>query len=81
MTAPLSPYGMTKEQYDEAMATRNRPLTGLGSDAMHVKPSDMRAVAPATGDVIDEAMGEIGATALARFTARRLARQLHGENF
>ena len=78
MTAPLSPYGMTREQYDALMATRNRPLT---DEAMHVKPSDMRAVAPATGDVIDDAMGEIGATALARFTARRLARQLHGENF
>lgn len=78
MTAPLSPYGMTRQQYDEAMATRNRPLT---DDAMRIKPSDMRAVAPATGDVIDEAMGEIGVTTLARFTARRLARQLHGENF
>ena len=78
MTAPLSPYGIDKAQYDALMATRNRPLT---DEAMRIKPSDMRAVAPATGDVIDDAMGEIGATALARFTARRLARQLHGENF
>jgi hypothetical protein len=77
MTAPLSSYAMTKEQYDEVMATRNRPLT---DEPMRIKPADMRAVAPDTGDVIDDVMGEIGAAALARFTARRLARQ-QGENF
>lgn len=72
MSAPLSPYGITKEQHDAIAATRNRPVT---DEPMRIKPADMRPVTPATADVIDEAMGEIGAEALARFTARRLARQ------
>lgn len=78
MSAPLSPYGMTKEQYDEAMTARNRPLT---DEPMRIKPADMRAVAPHVhADAIDEGLGGLSKATLARFTARRLARQQHGEH-
>ena len=75
MSAPLSSYGMTKEQHDEIAATRNRPLTGLGSEGMNVRPRDTQPVAPDTADVIDDAMGRIGRSEVARIAARRRARQ------
>lgn len=72
MSAPLSSYGMTKEQHDEIAATRNRPLT---DGAMNVRPRDTQPVAPDTADVIDDAMGRIGRSEVARIAARRRARQ------
>ena len=78
MSAPLSPYGITKEQHDAIAATRDRPVT---DGPMQVKPSDMRAVAPHVhADAIDEGLGGLSKATLARFTARRLARQQHGEH-
>ena len=69
MTVPLSPYGITKAEHDAITATRNRPYTDEWDITTRTE------TAPDGGDHIDELLSRIGPDQLARFTARRKARQ------